>query len=242
MGGIKRLTTMGLAALGLCACETFSSVTGAGAGGENYAQGSAVEYRLSGADRDALAAAFAAAMDTGAAQQWRGGRATGAVEPGSYSVANLLPDAQRRIPASRGDLDLSPVMETELGLHVVTRNSNVRTGPGTQYKVAEMLAPGAGADVVGRVVNGSWMLVAVDGIIRGYMFRDLLIKAPGTELELAGGPHRKPVLCRNYMQRVVVYSERDEWTGAACNDGAGWRVAPPEPVVEEEDDLGLDGF
>ncbi|MHA7873414.1 MAG: SH3 domain-containing protein, partial [Hyphococcus sp.] len=123
--------------------------------------------------------------------------------------------------------DLDPVMETDLGLYVATRNANVRIGPGTAYAVAEMLDAGAGVEVVGRVVDKSWMLVAVDGVVRGYVFQDLLIKAPGAELELAGGPQRSPRLCRAYAQRLEMEGARDAWKGAACVDGAGWRVLPP---------------
>ena len=78
-----------------------------------------------------------------------------------------------------------------MGLYVLTRNSNIRLGPGTDHKIAEVLPSGAGVDVVGRVVDKEWMLVASEGSIRGYVHQNLLIKAPGTELELAGGPNRR---------------------------------------------------
>ena len=96
---------------------------------------------------------------------------------------------------------------------------------------------GSGVDVVGRVTDRNWMLVAADGSVRGYVSGDLVIQAPGTELELAGGPVRTPVLCRTFTQRVNVYSERYEWQGAACNDGSGWRLAaepaPPENAPQQ---------
>lgn len=227
MTGFKAGLLAGVGALALTGCETFSSV-GGGGGGDNFAAGSALEYRLSAGDRDALGHAFVRAMETGTAQNWRGRRADGVVNPGTYSVANLQENPRARIPAARADFDLSHRVETELGLYVTTRNANVRIGPGTNYTVAEMLPSGAGADVVGRVVDKSWMLVAVDGVVRGYVFQDLLIKAPGTELELAGGPQRRPLLCREFAQRVEIEGVNDAWAGAACNDGAGWRVAPPE--------------
>jgi hypothetical protein len=84
------------------------------------------------------------------------------------------------------------------------------------------------------------MLVAVDGVVQGYVFGDLMIKAPGSELELAGGPMRKPDLCREFAQRINLYSEREEWAGAACNDGTGWRLAPA--AERSADDSGLEGY
>ncbi|MCK5750754.1 MAG: SH3 domain-containing protein, partial [Oricola sp.] len=172
------------------------------------------------------------AMETGEAQTWRGGRAVGAVTPANYAIANLKPDPNERIRAARGDFDLSPMMETEMGLHVLTRNSNIRTGPGTDAKAVEVLPSGTGVDVVGRVSDKNWLLVAVDDVVRGYVFGDLVVEAPGSELELAGGPMRKPVLCRNFVQRVNIYSERHEWQGAACYEGGGWRLAP-QPAPDE---------
>ncbi len=84
------------------------------------------------------------------------------------------------------------------------------------------------------------MLIAVDDVVRGYIYQNLLIKAPGTELELAGGPRRRPLLCREYVQRIDLGAERDEWQGAACNDGTGWRAAPPEVDPETQPENLLD--
>ena len=224
-----------LAAAALSACANLPGTGAIGAGAPDYAIGSSSAAQLSGADRAALAEAFVAAMDTGQTRQWRGNRAVGVVMPRGYALANLSLDPDARIAASRGDIDLAHTVETDLGLYVLTRNSNIRTGPGTDNEVIEVLPSGAGVEVVGRVVDRNWMLIAADGVVRGYVFQDLLIKAPGTELELAGGPERRPVLCRNFTQRVNVYSVREEWRGAACRDATGWRLAPRE----EEALLGL---
>jgi len=233
MNGLKTGLIAGLGALMIAGCTSLPSAGGA-AGSGDFASGSALEYRLSGGARSALAEAAVDALETGEPRSWRARRASGVIEPASYSLANLMENPKARIPAMRGDLDLAHEMETELGLYVATRNSNVRTGPGTDNKVTEMLPSGAGVEVVGRVTNKSWMLIAVDDVVRGYIFQDLLIKAPGTELELAGGPRRRPLLCREFVQRVDLGAERDEWQGAACNDGSGWRVAPPEIDLEKQ--------
>lgn len=233
---LSLLTLAAGAALG--ACSSLSSLDPFEGGDVNYAAGAPVSERLTRADKDALAAAFTRAMETGAAQNWRGRRANGAVAPRGFALASLKADPDQRLPAARGDFDLAHIVETDLGQYVLTRNSNVRTGPGTQNRAAAVLPSGSGVEVVGRVRDRNWMLIAHEGVIRGYVFGDLLIKAPGSELELAGGPMRKPILCRNFSQRINLYSERYEWDGAACNDGTGWRLAP-EPAADENapDDL-----
>jgi uncharacterized protein YgiM (DUF1202 family) len=228
MGSLKSLVMAAFAMLAAAGCSTLDAVSDRGGAASSYAAGSAMDYRLSGRDRSALEQAFILAMETGKTQSWRGAKAAGVVEPAGFALANLMDDPRMRIPAARGDLDLAQIMETELGEYVVTRNSNVRTGPGTENPIIEVLPSGTAVDVVGRVTNKTWMLIAVDGVVRGYVSQKLLVKAPGTELELAGGPQRRPILCREFRQRLVVSDERDEWKGAACNDGTGWRVAPPE--------------
>ena len=225
IGGI----IMSAAALGACSSLPSMGGLGPSSGGGDYAVGSPVSESLSSSDREALGEAFVSAMNDSAPAQWRGKKAAGVVMPGDYALANLRANPNARIPAARADLDLAHVMETDLGPHVLTRNSNIRIGPGTENTIAEVAPSGSGVDVVGRIGSKSWMLIAIDGAVRGYVFEDLLIKAPGTELELAGGPLRRPILCREFTQRVSALSERHEWRGAACNDGAGWRLVPPEP-------------
>lgn len=226
-----RLTILAIGAITISACETIpyiSSDDGQKAGADNYAAGSVFSGQLKKDDRVALEAAFLRAMDTGTPQRWNGRQAVGEVYPGSYSLGNLKNDPSERIRSARADLDLAPVLETEQGLYVLTRNSNVRRGPSTDYPIVTKLSSGDGVDAVGKVVGEDWMLIATDDVIRGYVYRRLMIKAPGTELELAGGPRRQAELCREYRQKMSRFSTTDEWEGAACkgNDGT-WRVIPP---------------
>ncbi len=229
-----------LAALMLGGCASLSSL-GLDREADNFAAGSTLAARLAAGDREALGGAVVAAVESGKAQRWRGVRAAGVVMPGGYSIANLRPDPNVRIVLAREDIDVGYVMETELGLYVLTRNSNIRTGPGTQYAIAEVLPAGSGVEIVGRLTDGAWMLAVVDGKVRGYVHKSLLIKAPGTELMLAGGPRRRPVRCREFTQRVSIFSEKDEWADAACHDGIAWRRAGPvvAPPAVSDERLGL---
>lgn len=233
----SRLSLIATVSMMVAACSTLSELDPFDDGAANYAAGAPQEISLSGRDQEALAYAFNQAMETGEPQGWSGPRARGVVEPLNYAVANLKGNPATRIAAARGDFNLAQTVETELGLHVLTRNSNIRLGPDAGARAVEVLPSGTGVDVVGRVDNKNWMLVAVGDIIRGYVFGDLLIKAPGSELELAGGPMRRPLLCRNFRQQITVYSQMVEWEGAACNDGTGWRIAPPEPPITEDDEM-----
>ena len=231
----------------LAGCSTFSGIDDRFSGNEeNFAAGSAVSAALTNPERVELRQAFVNAMDTGESQRWSSKRANGAIKPGQYLLSNLKSHPDTRIPVSRGDLDLSSVMETDLGLYVLIRNSNVRIGPGTDNQIAEVLPAGAGVEVIGETSAEPWMLIASDGVVRGYIYRNLLIKAPGTELELAGGPERRAFLCREFKQKLVSRAGQDEWDGAACQRNGKWQLAPPEPArltpSDDPFDNELDGF
>lgn len=234
MGSLKSIVTAAMMAAFGAGCSTLDAVTDRGGSERSVAAGSTLQRQLSGRDRSALADAFLSAMKTGDRITWRGKSAAGVIEPTGYALANLMAAPNGRMAAARGDLDLNYMMETELGTYVMRRSGNMRTGPDTQNPIITELPAGAGVEVVGRVTNKPWMLVAIDGAVSGYIFQNLLIKAPGAGLELAGGPERRPILCREFIQRLELRGQRDQWRGAACNDGTGWRVAPPEIDPENQ--------
>lgn len=221
----NRLKALAAVLLLSAACQTGGPSVGR-LGGDNYAAGSALGAALGGADEAALAAAFIEAVERGApgvVQEWRGPRASGAVTPGAYLVGNLWPD-RRKYMALAGRIDLNDSFETELGLHALTRNANVRSGPSTEAPVLGMLAAGTAVDVVGRTVGKPWALVAVEERIRGYVHASLMIGAPGADVELAGGPTRRAARCRAFEQSLAFAGETDRWSGVACDRGQGWRL------------------
>ncbi|MEO0879056.1 MAG: SH3 domain-containing protein [Pseudomonadota bacterium] len=221
----------------IAGCGTSGGFAGIG-GKINYAEGSALSAEMSGRDVEALYDTFLEAMEQGAAgdaARWTGASASGAVTPGPRQVGNLLADPSALIDFRPG-LFLSHAYETELGEYVVTRNSNVRFGPSTETRIAEQLDSGTGVEVIGRVVGEPWMLVAIDGEIRGFVYEKLMVRRPGLELDLAGGPTRRPHLCRAFEQTIRVAGRSDRWSGVACDKagdkssdgGDGWRLRRPE--------------
>ena len=196
----------------------------------NYAASSDLGAALPGREAAALQTAFVDAMDNGSAGQktsWRGKDASGAVTPGALKVGNLRYDPKQLLDFRPG-LKLSRQFETDLGEFVLTRNSNVRYGPSTDDKAVEILPSGTGVDVVGKVIGAPWMLVAVDDTVIGFVYEDLMVRRPGTELELAGGPTRTPLLCREFTQSLTYAGRTDRWSGAACKGDGGWTVLAPD--------------
>jgi surface antigen len=219
-----RLTVSAALSLLLAACAGGPSFDGLGGGGDNYAAASALGAQLGSGDARALQPAFQQAMNGGADGErfdWRGRDSFGWVKARAPRVGNLKPDPEDR-PEIPAGLALDEMFETEQGLYALKSNANVRLGPSTDYPVLEQLNAGLGVDVIGKVVGKPWMLSAVDGKVVGYIHDSLMIKAPGTELLLAGGPRKPAVYCRGYEQRLSLGGRSDLWTGVACRENGEW--------------------
>lgn len=213
----------------LSACSTGSGLNFGG--GQNYAAASLLGAELSASDQRALEPAFLQAIDRGAVGErfdWRGPSSFGWVKAREACVGNLKADPND-CPAAADGLSLDETYETEQGLYALTRNANVRTGPSTDFPVREQLPSGTAVDVVGKVVGKPWMLVEADRKIVGYVHESLMIKAPGTELDLAGGPRREATACRTYEQRLSLNGQSDLWVGVACREEGRWVIKPRPP-------------
>ena len=220
-----------LSALALSACASLPTGGLGGSSHPNYAAGSVLGSQLETRAQNQLGAQFLVAMEgqTGTSHSWRAKGARGVIIPRAHTVSNLKADPYQTLPAPRS-LSVDHVVETEQGAYVLTRNSNVRTGPSTDYRALETIDSGTGVEVVGLVIGRPWMLIAIDNQVRGYVHQNLMRKAPGADILLAGGPRRRPAKCRRFTQRLDAYGQRDEWHGEACFDGA-WKLVPKAPTL-----------
>ena len=195
---------------------------------DNFAEDSELAFMLDAPDRMALRETFLQAMNSNKMDEefaWRGPSAVGTVESGALFLANLMPDPDQLVPVKKSIL-LNYDLETEQGDFVLTRNSNIRKGPSTDFDILETLPSGTAVEGVGKVTGERWMMVSADGHIRGYVFDGLIVKAPGAEeFALAGGPVRRAYLCREFIQSLNVGTRRDRWQGLACDFGEGWELA-----------------
>ncbi len=198
-----------------------------------YAAGSPLGSEISRSDQVALARVFEQAVSAGAPGErfdWKGPAAFGWVTAGKRVLGDLKP-----VPASWPEypegLHIDETFETEQGLYAVTRTANVRSGPSTDFPVIDKLEAGVGVVAIGKTVGKPWLLAEVDGRVLGYLNESLAIKAPGTELDLAGGPRRRPLECRRWEQRMSVNGRSDRWEGVACDSDGRWRVFEMKPTV-----------
>lgn len=221
------------AAIALSAC---ASTGGSGTGSQNFAALSPLGAELAPADARALAPAFQQSMDAGAAGErfdWKGSGAFGWVKAREARIGNLKADDGDR-PVMPAGLVIDEMYETEQGLYALTRNANARLGPSTEHPILEQLVSGVGVIVIGKVVGKPWMLAEVDGRVAGYIHDSLMIKAPGTELELAGGPRKPATFCRGFEQRLSLGGRSDLFEGVACREDGRWVLKAPPPDAPEK--------
>ncbi|MEL6362657.1 MAG: SH3 domain-containing protein [Pseudomonadota bacterium] len=230
----KRSPTLKIASLSLAvalsACQGGGNFNPLADASVNYASGSALGVQLPSKDQAALEPVFLQAVARGASGErfdWRGPDSFGWVKVRDHVVGNVKPSRHDR-PVAPKEVDLSFPMETELGLYALTRNSNVRAGPSTEYPVLAELVSGDGIDGVGRVVGKPWILAEKDGRVVGYIHENLMVKAPGTELLLAGGPTKTPMKCREFEQRISYTGRSDRWEGVACLEDGRWVLQPED--------------
>jgi len=220
------------AVFSVSACVTSKGRDGlpglAGVSAVNFAEDSTIGDLLRRSDVEVLETIFVSAMadaNNPSRVDWQGDDASGQVEAGNFFLANLLDDPDA-LMASRGGLDLSYSVEIEQGDFVLSKNSNIRNGPSTDYSILETLQSGTPVRGVGKVQGERWMLVADDKKVIGYIFEELIVKAPGTQtFDLAGRPIRNAVLCREFVQTLNVAGRKDRWGGLACDFGDGWELA-----------------
>ncbi len=196
----------------------------------NYAAGSPLGLAMLASDAAKLQPIFVQALSRGVDGErydWRGAESFGWVKASAHRVGGLGPTSAA-LPIAPDNLALDGRFETDLGLFAVTRTANVRRGPSTDYEILTKLQSGDAVEAVGRLVGAPWLLIKQNDRIIGYLHESLTRRAPGAELDLAGGPTREALRCRSFEQRISYGGRSDRWEGVACLDAGGdWRLQDP---------------
>ncbi len=117
----------------------------------------------------------------------------------------------------------------------VVSASNVRGGPGTDYKVVDTLGAGKTVDVIGEVEGKPWYLIGENGVGNGFIFNKLLKPTGQASTVLvndsAAGPDvsaQQVVAQRNCrtIEQVVVLKDGAEQVEevTACQGRNGWEI------------------
>lgn len=160
-----------------------------------YFIGGEIGRQLSPRDQQGIAETSQQALETNRTQTWRN------PDTGTATTVRVADTRVEAVPLESGGLKQQlwqvPPLDLVNATHAATGNVNVRGGPGTDYVVLDQLRAGERVAVVGRVQASDWVMVARNGIGRGFILGRLLDPVndgrQGRVLAIADAPAAAPV-------------------------------------------------
>jgi len=158
---------------------------------------------------------------------------------GSTEVKNETKTRKNsQIKVLKDRVEETPPIEFVNAPYRVQKNSNVRGGPGTDYKVVDSVKAGKTVVVLGKVIDADWYLVSQGGVGSGYVYAPLLTEAVDVtpdDVEQDSGPVSPNDVvevtvasgqtCRIVTQRVVLADGKEETDDVTvCNGPQGWQL------------------
>jgi len=206
------------------------ALIGAAAGG---LIGAGIGRFLDTRDRQRLAQSTEQTIVTGEAQTWSNPE-TGVSARTTVTATTEEPQA-REIPVLKDRVEQTPPLEFIGESYVAKSASNVRGGPGTDYKVVGRLDPGTSTQVVGKVEGKEWYMVAEQNVANGFVATSLL-PSGGTApppaqtkqidaSQVATANVQGTSDCRIVQQQVTLADGRNMTEDVkACRGPNGWEI------------------
>jgi uncharacterized protein YgiM (DUF1202 family) len=159
---------------------------------------------------------------------------------GSGSKANITVKKEstktkkNKVPVLKDKVQEMPPLELIGAQYQATSGTNVRGGPGTDYKVVGKLSAADTVDVIGKVEDKTWLLIGQGGVATGFVFESLLKPTgqmggsqPAPEGEVAEIQTATEVTCRTIEQEVTLDdgTTHNEQIKACQNPDGSWEMA-----------------
>lgn len=194
--------------------------------------GSEIGRQLDENDRLAMEQASQRALATDISQRWSNPD-SGA--NGQVTVTSTTRESRSRpLPVLKARVDQLPPMELIGEAYAPSVTTNVRSGPGTAYRVVGQLPRGEPTHVVGRVEGAPWYLVSQNGTGIGFVSASLL--QPTSAKPLMKAVDEKDVerqtvevteTCKSAVQNVTLrdgMTHSEEITACKQPDGS-WKIS-----------------
>lgn len=141
--------------------------------------GREIARQLSRSGQQQLVQANTRALETGQLQVWRDPEtgATGRTEVTQRTTAR----EQVPVRVKKDRIDQMPPIDLIGSTYIAAAGSNVRGGPGTDYRSVGGLSAGQRVHVIGKVQNKNWFLISEDGAANGFVATQLLQPAPAEQ-------------------------------------------------------------
>lgn len=184
-------------------------------------------------DRERLAQSTQETIVTGDEQTWSNPE-TGVTAKTVVTQTTAEPQ-QRQIPVLKDKVEQTPPLEFIGDNYIAKSASNVRGGPGTDYKVVGRLDQGASTQVVGKVEGKEWFMVAEQDVASGFVATSLLRSGgaeaapqPTTTLDpsqVATANVAGTSDCRVVQQQITLADGRSMVEDVkACRGPNGWEI------------------
>ncbi|HMS20380.1 SH3 domain-containing protein [uncultured Sphingorhabdus sp.] len=188
--------------------RVLGTIVGGAAGA---ALGSWIGCKLQIGDQRKAQKALEQAAANGQSQQWNNS------ETGAYGSATVV--AGSTLNGLRFPPNVMPYSQYDgrSGIFVSNGRVNLRSLPTTSSDIVGTLHAGEQVEVVAGTLNAPWLLVAQNGVARGYVSAPLLVQNAAT---LQPG-------CRVIRQEIVLANgEKSTQDFKACPDNvSGWQLA-----------------
>jgi len=160
-------------------------------------------------DQEELAKSTEQAIATGESSTFEG--ANSGVQ-GTVKVTDTTTTQQQAsIVVLKDKVQEMPPLELIGAEYAATAGTNVRGGPGTDYKVVGTLTAADTVQVIAKVEDQSWYLIGQGGVATGFVYQSLLAPTgqigwgkPAPEGEVAELEVSTQVTCRTIEQQVTL--------------------------------------
>ena len=198
--------------------------------------GAGIGKYLDTKDRERLAQSTQQTIVTGAPQTWTNPD-TG-VTAQTHVTQTVAQPEQHQIPVLKDKVQQVPPLDFIGEDYKATKATNVRGGPGTDYKVVGKLDAGATTRVVGKVTGQDWYLISENNVGSGFVAASLLqptgvaaSPAPPTEMqtpptgEVAQATVSGTATCKVVTQQITMQNGQTESQDVkACRGPNGWEI------------------
>ena len=212
--------------------KTASTLLGAVAGGW---LGNKLGKYLDEKDQQEMSQSTQKAVMTGQTQTWKNdeNNTSGSAEV----VSEKTETTEVTVPVLKDRVKTVPPLDMIGEPYVASSASNVRGGPGTDYKPVDKLKAGDQVDVIGKVQGKPWMMVGSQQVGSGFVAARLLKKVPVDDRKPveeqepvpAEDIEKKTVVakttCRTVKQKITLADgTEEEQEIMSCQGPDGWAV------------------
>jgi len=197
--------------------------------------GKQIGKKLDEEDRARMAASMQRSLVSGESANWS--NAKNKTSGQSRVVATNTKSKPVKVKVLKSKVKQVPPIDIIGTTYTASSRSNVRGGPSTDYVVVGSLDADKPVNVVGKVKNSNWFLIAEDGVGSGFVSSSLLNPAPTAVIEPADVNFAasditeeevaSSTLCRSIENSVTLPDGTTESeTITACQGPNGWEVQP----------------